>query len=215
MLVRDCMTNNPITVHPHSDPLAAIALLKSAGVRRLPVVNAQGDVVGIVTQSDLERFLSKAASPGIMKRQHRVEQAMITPVVSVKPDDPIEQAARLMVQHKVGSLPVVQAGKLIGIITETDIFKEFVSILGGDAHAIRLTLQVPDVCGQLAKIVNAVSNLGCNIHSVIIHRADASGPGDAPQAALVTLWIQDIEQDQLTAAIASVPQVTVLQVWSS
>ena len=58
MLVRDCMTRNPITVRPHSDPLAAIALLKSARVRRLPVVDEEGRVVGMVTQTDLERFLS-------------------------------------------------------------------------------------------------------------------------------------------------------------
>jgi len=208
MLVRDCMTHNPITVHPHSDPLAAIALLKSARVRRLPVVDAQGTVVGIVTLGDLERFLSKAPPPGILKRQHHVEQAMITPVVTVSPEHPVEEAARLMVEHKIGSLPVIENNRLVGIITETDIFKQFVGILGGNAQAIRLTVQVPDVCGQLAKVLTAVADLGCNIHSVIIHRTAEPGFGN------VTLWVQGAEQDKLTTSIESVPEVTLLQVWN-
>jgi len=208
MLVRDCMTRNPIMVHPHSDPLAAIALLKSARVRRLPVVDEEGRVVGMVTQTDLERFLSKAPSPGVVKRQHHVEQAMVARVVTVSPDHPMEEAARLMVEHKIGSLPVIEEDRLVGIITETDIFKQFVSILGGEADAIRLTVMALDVCGQLAKVVNAVANLGCNIRSIIMHEAGQSG------YANVTLWVEGAEQDKLIAAIESIPEVKLLQVWS-
>ncbi len=208
MLVRDCMTRNPISVHPESDPLAAIALCKSARIRRLPVIDAQGHIVGIVSQNDLELFLSKAPSPGIMKRQHNIEQAMVTSVATVSPDLPMEEAARLMVERKIGSLPVVEDGKLVGIITETDIFKQFVDILGGQADAIRLTVMVRDVCGELAKVVNAVAGLGCNIRSIVIHDSAQ------PDYANVTLWVMGAEQAALTAAIQNIPDVELIRVWS-
>jgi acetoin utilization protein AcuB len=208
MLVRDCMTRDPITVRPHSDPLAAIALLKSARIRRLPVVDEQGHVVGMVSHTDLERFLSKAPSPGILKRQHHVEQAMTTPVVTVSPDHPMEEAARLMVEHKIGSLPVIEEGRLVGIITETDIFKQFVDILGGQADAIRLTLMLADRPGQLANVLNAIAAAGGNLRSVVLHNPTPTGLVSA------TLWVQNMDRGTLTAAIQANPEVQLLRVWN-
>ena len=208
MLVRDCMTRNPISVRPESDPLAAIALCKSARIRRLPVVNTEGQLVGIVSRNDLELFLSKAPSPGIMKRQHNIEQVMVTFVITVSPDHPVEEAAHLMVEHKVGSLPVVEDGRLVGIVTETDIFKQFVDLLGGQADAIRLTVTVRDICSELAKVINAVAGLGCNIRSIVIH--DSAQPAYAN----VTLWVVGAEQGALTAAMQNIPKVQLIRVWS-
>ena len=168
MLVRECMTANPIKVHPESDPLAALGLCKSARIRRLPVVDAEDRIVGIVTRNMLEQFLAKAPSPGVMKRQHSVEQVMVSPALTVSPEYPLEEAARLMVVHKIGSLPVVDQGKLVGIITETDIFKQFVEILGGQAKATRLTVDVLDAPGELAKVINVVAALRGNICSVVL-----------------------------------------------
>jgi acetoin utilization protein AcuB len=102
MLVRDCMTANPIRVHPESDPLAALGLCKSAHIRRLPVVDAEDHIVGLVTRNMLEQFLAKAPSPGVMRRQHAIEQVMVSPALTVSPDYPLEEAARLMVVHKIG-----------------------------------------------------------------------------------------------------------------
>lgn len=209
MFVRDCMTTNPISVHPESDPLAALGLCKSAHIRRLPVVNADGQVVGIVTRNMLELFLSTAPSPGIMKRQHNVEQVMAGPVVTVSPAYPLEEAARLMVVHKIGSLPVVENGRLVGIITETDIFKQFVEILGGQAKAIRVTVDVPDTPGTLAKVVDAVAALRGNIRSVIL------SPCAEPGCRSVTLWIEEIDRAALTEAIQHIVEVRLLRIWNT
>ena len=92
MLVRDCMTPDPIKVHPESDPLAALGLCKSARIRRLPVVDAEDRIMGIVTRNMLEQFLAKAPSPGVMKRQHSIEQVMVSPALTVAPDYPLEEA---------------------------------------------------------------------------------------------------------------------------
>jgi acetoin utilization protein AcuB len=209
MLVRECMTANPIKVHPESDPLAALGLCKSARIRRLPVVDAEDHLVGIVTRNMLEQFLAKAPSPGVMKRQHNIEQVMVSPALSVEPDYPLEEAARLMVVHKIGSLPVVDADRLIGIITETDIFKQFVEILGGQTQATRLTVEVPDTPGELAKVVNVIASLHGNICSVILT------PGVEPHMRSLTLWIQDVQRDALTTVIEGLPDVRLVRVWST
>ncbi len=209
MLVRDCMTTNPIRVHPESDPLAALGLCKSAHIRRLPVVNAEDQIVGIVTRNMLEQFLAKAPSPGVMKRQHSIDQVMVSPALTVAPDYPLEEAARLMVIHKIGSLPVVEHDQLIGIITETDIFKQFVEILGGQAEALRLTVDVPDTPGSLAKVINVVAALRGNIRSVVL----TSGADPATRSA--TLWIEAIDRDTLITAIQAVPDMHLVRVWST
>ncbi len=209
MLVRECMTANPIKVHPESDPLAALGLCKSARIRRLPVVNAEDQIVGLVTRNMLEQFLAKAPSPGVMKRQHSIEQVMVSPALTVSPDYPLEEAARLMVVHKIGSLPVVEQGKLIGIITETDIFKQFVVILGGQAEATRLTVAVPDTPGELAKVINSIAALRGNICSVVLT------PGIEPRTRSVTLWIQHVDRDALTSVIQALPDVHLVRVWSA
>jgi acetoin utilization protein AcuB len=208
MLVRDCMTSNPIKVHPESDPLAALGLCKSARIRRLPVVDAENHIVGIVTRNMLEQFLAKAPSPGVLKRQHSVEQVMVSPALTVAPDYPLEEAARLMVSHKIGSLPVVDDGQLIGIITETDIFKQFVVILGGQTRAVRLTVEVQDTPGEFAKVVNVIAALRGNLLSAILT------PGVKAQTRSVTLWIQGIDGDTLARVIDAIPDVDLVRVWS-
>jgi acetoin utilization protein AcuB len=208
MLVRDCMTPNPIKVHPESDPLAALGLCKSARIRRLPVVDADDRIIGLVTRNMLEQFLAKAPSPGVMKRQHSIEQVMVSPALTVSPDYPLEEAARLMVTHKIGSLPVVDDGQLIGIITETDIFKQFVEILGGQAQVTRLTVAVMDTPGEFAKVINVIAALRGNLCSAILT------PGVRPQTRSVTLWIQDIDRDALARVIEAIPDVQLIRIWS-
>lgn len=208
MLVRDCMTPDPIAVRPESDPLAAVALCKSGGFQRLPVVDANGRVVGIVTKNDLDLFLSTAPSPGVMRRQHRVEQVMRAPVVTVGPDDPVEEAARLMLTHDVGGLPVVDdEGRLVGIITRSDIFARFAEALGADTHSLRITVQVPDQPGELAKLAGRIAEVGGNICSVVSHRPPQAGRMN------LTLRVEGIGQGALLEAVGADPAVAVLHVW--
>ena len=208
MLVRDVMTSDPITIRLQGDPRAALGLCKSGRFRRLPVVDSEGHVVGIVTRGMLERFLATAPPPTIQARQHGISQVMATPVITVSPDDPMEEAARLMVAQQIGSLPVVDQGRLVGIITETDIFKEFVEILGGQTTALRLTVIVPDVPGSLARVVNAVADLRGNIRSAIIL------PCEDPGCRAVTLWIEGLNREGLTEAVARLEGVRLTRLWS-
>jgi len=208
MLVQDVMTAHPICVRPEGDPRAARGLCKSARIRRLPVVDAAGHLVGIVTRAMLEQFLAAAPPPSVQARQHAIAQVMHAPVVTVAPDEPMEEAARRMVAHKIGSLPVVADGGVIGIITETDIFRQFVEILGGQSSAVRVTVVVPDVPGSLARVVNAVAELRGNVRSAIIL------PCEQPDCRAVTLWVEDITRESLTHALSGLQGTTVKSVWS-
>lgn len=207
MLVRDWMTKNPYAVRPESDPVAAISLLKAGGFRHLPVLNADGELVGIVAQADLEMFLQTAGSPGVLKRSHRVEQVMQREVVSVAPDCPLEEAAALMVKHKIGSLPVLENGHLVGIITEVDIFRRLAMILGGGADSLRLTVQVANVPGQLAELAGRIAAARGNITSVV------SSPAEQPDRMIFTLRVEGLSQEQLLAAVSGQEGLEILHLW--
>jgi acetoin utilization protein AcuB len=204
MLVHDCMTHKPITIRPESDPMVAISLLTAGKFRHLPVIESDGSLVGIVDRADLELFLAKAGSPGYIKRNHRVDQLMKRNVITVRPDCPLEEAASLMVQHKIGSLPVLEAGRLVGIITETDIFKRFVAILGGGSDSLRLTVQVDDKPGQLAELAGRIARVNGNIVSVV------SSPAEQPGRMNFTLRVEGVDQPSLLAGVEDQPGLIVL-----
>lgn len=201
------MTRDPITVRPESDPLAAVALLKSGGFRHLPVVDGDGKLVGIMDRADLELFLSKAGSPGILKRQHRVDRVMTRKLVTVSPDCPLEEAASLMVEHKINSLPVLEDELLVGIITETDIFKQFAAVLGGGTDLLRLTVQVADAPGQLAELAGRIAQVNGNISSVVAYAADQ------PERINFTLRVEGADRETVLRAVSDQAGLEVIHAW--
>lgn len=208
MLVRDRMTPNPITLRPGSDPLAGLAICKSGGFCHLPVVDEAGRLVGMVTEDELRHFLATAPSPGVLQRQHRVEQVMKSPVVSVPPDYPLEEAARLMIQYNLSGLPVVdETGRLVGIITRSDIFAQFAEALGADTAAIRVTVRVPNRPGELARLAGRIAQAGGNICSVVSHSPGTTGRMD------LTLRVEGVDREGLLSAIQADPEVEVRHVW--
>jgi CBS domain-containing protein len=126
MQVHEHMSRAPITISADVDVHMALRLLQEGAVRRLPVTDAGGRVLGIVTERDLLLAVSHYLNIPI-----EVETIMTRPVVATTPDAPLAEAAMLMVNHKIGGMPVVGTDQqLVGIITESDIFRAFVSLLG-------------------------------------------------------------------------------------
>jgi acetoin utilization protein AcuB len=201
------MTRDPVTVRPDSDPVAGMMLLRSGRFRRLPVVDSSGQLAGIVDRDNLELFLSQADSPGVAKRQHRIDQVMVRDVITVPPDCPLEEAATRMVTHKVGSLPVVEAGRLVGIITETDLFQQFAAALGGGSDSLRLTLQVDDSPGQLAEVAGRIAGVQGNISSVVAYNAGQAGRIN------ITLRVEGAEREIVLAALSGLPGLDLLHAW--
>ncbi len=172
MLVKDRMTPNPVTVTDDSSFENALHLMKEKRIRRLPIVNKEGKLVGIVVQKDLfSASPSKATSLSVFEVHYllsklKMKDVMTKRVVAVGEDCPIEEAARLMVDYKIGCLPIVRDDKPVGIITETDIFKTFVEILGGREKGLRLTLDVTEGKGVLASMASVIAQHDGNIVSL-------------------------------------------------
>lgn len=172
MQVKDRMTPNPVTVTDDSSFENALHLMKEKKIRRLPIVTKDGRLVGIVVQKDLfSASPSQATSLSVFEVHYllsklKMKDVMTKRVVTVGDDCPLEEAARIMVDYKIGCLPIVKEDKLVGIITETDIFKTFVEILGGRAKGLRLTLDVTEGKGALADIAAEIARHDGNIVSV-------------------------------------------------
>lgn len=177
MLVKDRMTQNVVTVTPDITVPDALALMEEKGVRRLPVVNKE-QLVGIVTLLDLVRASpSPATSLSIWELNYLlaklpVKDMMAKNVKAVSPDMPIDEAAAIMRENKIGGLPVVQQGKLVGMITETDIFTAFLEMLGVNRGGLRLTIELPDRQGALAEAAELFRNFGVNIVSAVVFPSD-------------------------------------------
>lgn len=169
MLVGERMTKNPIVITRETGVDDALRLMRDRNVRRLPVVDSNGSLVGIVSDKDLYLASpSPATSLDIFELRYllsrlNVEKIMSTPVITVTPKTPLEEAARIMADKKIGGLPVIEGNSLVGIITESDLFKIFVELLGARKPGVRVTVVVPDVKGELATLTSAIAVKGGNI----------------------------------------------------
>lgn len=169
MQVKNRMTPDPVTVGEEATFEEALHLLKEKKIRRLPVISKEGHLVGIVVEKDLlSASPSRATSLSVFEVHYllaklKVKDVMTRRVLTVADDCPLEEAARIMVDRKIGSLLVTSGDRLVGIITETDIFKTFVEILGGGQSVLRLTLDVTEGKGVLASIANEIVRNGGNI----------------------------------------------------
>lgn len=178
MFVANRMTKNPITVSPDTKVDEAAALMKKHHFRRLPVV-ADGKLVGFLSDKDI---IKAAPSPATTLAKYeinsllakmRIADIMAKEVISVQVDATIEEAALLMCNHKIGGLPVISSvGTVVGVITETDIFKTFVDVMGLAEGKTRLTLEVQDRVGTVKEIAGVFSDLGISIDSLITCKKD-------------------------------------------
>jgi acetoin utilization protein AcuB len=175
MRVSEWMTPAPITVSPETPVLDALKLLGDHGFRRLPVVE-DGRLIGITTRKDLRDAMpSKATTLSVWELNYllsklTVAEMMSRPVVTASEHEDMEDAALRMQEHRVGGLPVLNdAGKLSGMVTVSDVLRAFTEILGLREGGVRLTLDMPDVPGSLARAMQAL------IPSNVISVATAGG----------------------------------------
>lgn len=206
MLVRELMTHQPVTVAPDTPVPDALRLMREKKVRRLPVLDRRGALVGIVSDKDLLHASPSPATtlavweiPELLSKL-KVEKVMTRRVITVDEATPLEEAARVMADNKIGGLPVMRDDTLVGIITETDVFKSLLTLLGGRRSGIRVTVSLPTAKGTLAKITNAIFNAGGDIWGLGL--GEVSGPnGDQWE---LMLKVQDVPKDKLVEALRPV-----------
>ena len=172
MLVRDVLTPNVISVSPKTTLPEAVRLMRERGIRHLPVVE-DGKLVGIVSDRDLKRAM---ASPATSLEVHEltyllnrlaVGEIMTRTVITIGAMFPVEEAARLMVMEKVSALPVTDADRLIGIVTETDVLDLFVRAMGAGTPSSRLDVRLGDRQNALAEVVRLAEDAGAVVSSVM------------------------------------------------
>ncbi len=163
MRVRDRMTPNPVCVEPDALCSHALDLMHRKRVRRLPVVEADDQLIGIVSEGDL-RFLARGQDE---EARRRVRDVMMRDVVFVSPGEALEDAARHLYVDRLRALPVVDQGRVVGIITESDIFKVFLQMMGIAEHALRISVELDDEPGQLHNLTGIIRAHGANIVSLV------------------------------------------------
>jgi len=204
MLVRERMSHEPITITPDVPVTDALSLMRERKIRRLPVLDSHSKLVGIVSDQDLLYASPSPVSSLSVWEMHyllgklKVEEVMTRKVITVTEDTPLEEAARIMADNKIGGLPVMRDDKLVGIVTETDLFKTFLELLGARQSGVRVTALVPGAKGTLAKITNAIFGAGGNILA-FSQSMDATGT-----RWQVTFKVQDVPRDQLVETIRPV-----------
>jgi acetoin utilization protein AcuB len=171
MLVRDRMTAPPITMDVRGSIAEAHGLMRHYQIRRVPVLR-KGQLVGIVSWTDLMRAMPSPATllgaqemPGLLLRAG-VREIMTADPTTVAPDQPIEDAALIMRQHKIGGLPVVEGGALVGMITESDIFQAFVDLTGVRGRGTRLVVALSGHHRAVTELVAAIDEAGQRLVSI-------------------------------------------------
>jgi acetoin utilization protein AcuB len=183
MLVIERMTRPPVTITGEKSVSQALKIIEERKLRHLPVLDAEDALVGIVSEKDLLRA----------KGDDRVEEVMTTNVITVTEYTALEDAARIMADHKISSLPVVRDGRLVGIITETDLFYVFLELLGGREEGVRLTMLVPEEKGILASLTSEIANMGGNILAL------GTFKGEDPTNRMVTVKVAGAPTEKLLA----------------
>jgi acetoin utilization protein AcuB len=195
------MTKRPITITADIGIDKALELMHSEKVRRLPVLDKHGQLVGIVSELDLLKASpSPATSLSIYELPYllskiKMHDIMTKDVVTATEDMPLEEAALIMAENKIGGLPVMRGDKLVGIITETDLFKIFLEMLGAREEGVRLSMLVPEKKGMLAKIAGKVAEMGGNFV------AQGTIMGEDPTNRQLTIKVADVPEEQLVSAM--------------
>lgn len=173
MLVKDWMTTDPITVNPDTSVMKASQIMKENNVRRLPVINDKGQVVGIVTDRDLkEASPSKATTLDVHELYYllselKVKDIMSRKVITITAEETVEKAAVIMLEHKVTGLPVVENGRLIGILSQGDVFRVLTSITGIYRGGTQFAFTLEDRPGSIKEVADVIRKHGGRMVSIL------------------------------------------------
>ncbi len=201
MLVKERMTRNPIFIRPDTPVTEAQALMKREKIHHLPVLDKEEKIVGIVTEKDL-----LYASPSVattlsvyemtsLLAKLKVDKVMSRDVVTATEDVPLEEAARIMADRRIGGLPIVRGKALVGMITESDLFRIFIELFGARQKGVRVSVTMPNEKGTLARIASAVSQAGGNIIAL------GTFLGEDPSSGRCTIKVDGVSREALVAAL--------------
>lgn len=193
MLVGERMTSPVLFVSPDMPVQDALAQMRKERVSRYPVMK-KGKMVGIVSEDDLlNASPSDVTSLSVFEINYllskiTVERVMTHEVVTVNEDTPLEEAARLMADHRIGGIPVMRGDEVVGMITQTDIFRIFLEMLGGRQSGWRVIVLVKNEKGILHRLTKAIDDIGGNIIALITYAGEELPHGE------ITMKIDQVDE---------------------
>ena len=196
MIVKEVMRTNVVFISSETKITEAKNIMMENKFSKLPVVD-YGKLVGIVTKNDLLKAEPSLATTldmfeiGYLLSKLTVKKVMMTNVITVSPEEVVEEAARIMVDNEISCLPVVKDDALIGIITESDLFNLFTDMFGARQKGVRVVAFVDDKPGQLAKVTKEISDLNTNIISAVTTKHDVDN------RLCITLKATGIEESKM------------------
>lgn len=206
MLVKDYMTRHPLMADPQMPIVEAQRYMGENNIRHLPVVGDGKRLLGLVTRQTLLVEPGRLASLDLWDiartlTELKVQDVMIKAkdVISIDQDATLEQAARFMVENRIGGLPVLEDGIVIGIITETDLLAHLMEMMAAREPGVRVTLHQPNVKGELAKLVSAIAAKGWGIQAL----GGAPHPKD-PDKWVAVVKLRDRPDEEVIAALEQI-----------
>lgn len=202
MLVKRRMSTPVIPVGPDVPIMEALKTMQDKAIRRMPVLDKHGKLIGIVSDKDLLNAAPSDATTlsvwelNYLIGQVKVKDVMSKKVLTVKEDTPIEEAAFAMSENKIGGMPVMRGDQVVGLITETDLFKIFLELMGAQNDGVRVTALVPEKHGELDVLTHAIANAGGSF--IAFGQFD----GEGPENRTVTFKVIGMDEAQVREAIA-------------
>ncbi len=201
MIVAKRMMRNPVSVDENESMKKAMDLLRERDIRHLPVLKDGEKLVGIVTERDIKQASPSPATALEIREIYylldkvKVKQIMTRRPYTISSTAPIEEAALIMREKKIGCLPVVDAGKLVGILTETDLLDAFIESMGVSGPGYRMEIVLPNRPGMLFEVLKLMKDFDANVVSV------ATAPHDDTDRKILILRIETKNYKLLKAAI--------------
>ncbi len=215
MLVKEVMTPHPVTIEPNMSVTKAQRLMKEGNIRHLPVVLEDKGLVGLITRDALNRALpSELSSLSIWEINYQLSRikardVMIKKIISVTEKVTVEEAARIMIDKKIGCLPVMRDGDLVGIVTDIDLMEALSSLMGWRQPGVRVTVQVADERGELARVATAIAGAGGLL------AGGGSYPAAEPLKANIVFKVRNVPFEKLKALLAEMERVEILDIRES
>jgi len=173
MLIQDIMRSSNVTLKKENTIGEAITIFRKGEVRHIPIINDDSEVIGIISDRDVRDALPSTLFPQEISIvfQVSVEKIMTTNVITCSQMDFVEEVATNFYQYKIGCLPVVSSGKLVGLVTEIDVLHTLVTLTGAYQPSSQIELLVRDQPGILSEVVTVFANENINIVSVLVYPA--------------------------------------------
>lgn len=171
MIVEEIMNEEPYTLAPTNTVLEALKLMRDKKVRHLPVIDEERHVLGVITERDIKEVLPSSLQdePNSPVFQAKVEEIMVKDPLVGHPLDFVEEVALTFYESKVGCLPIVSGGKLVGIVTTTDLLYTYIELTGATEPGSKIEIRVADTPGVLFEITKIFHHHHANVQSVLVY----------------------------------------------